>query len=635
MDYSKMTVDPAAGQMIAKAKKDEVEIVWDRFEAQQPQCGFGLLGLCCRHCNQGPCRIDPFGDGPKYGVCGADADLIVARNLLRQVAAGTAAHVDHAYEAVETLAIAIEGNAPYLIKDTAKLKAVAGKLGIETEEKSDRDIAMEVVNIARGDFANHTGTTMKWLTATAPRERVETWQKLGVLPRNPDREIREAMHQTTMGMDADPVNLILATVKQGLVDGYAGLHLATDIQDILFGTPTPVVTEANLGILREDHVNIVVHGHEPMLSEKIVEWARKLAGEARAQGAEGIQLAGICCTGNETLMRQGVPLASNFLAQELAIVTGAVDAMVVDVQCIMPSLSRVAACYHTKIFTTMPIVKMPGAEHVNFSLKEADNKAEEIVRKAINNYSRRDPSRVDIPQVKTSMMGGFSVEAIVGALSLLDAENPLKPLVDNIVNGNILGAVGTVGCNNVKVVHDSFHVTMVKELIKNNVLVVTTGCSAQALAKAGLLTPRAAEEYTGDTLKAVLTAVGNAAGLNGPLPPVLHMGSCVDNSRIADLLTALAAYLKVSIKDLPVAASAPEHQHEKALSIGTWAVSLGLLTHLGVIPQIMGGKKVTEILTGETVESLLGGKFYVETDPIKAARGLIEHIKSKRKALGI
>lgn len=635
MDYTKKTIDPAAGQMINKAQKDQVETVWDRFEAQQPQCGFGLTGLCCRHCNQGPCRIDPFGEGPRYGVCGADADLIVARNLLRQVAGGASAHVDHAYEAVETLAIATEPGSPYTIKDTAKLMAVAGKLSIETTDRSDIDIAKEIVSVALADFSNHTGEPMKWLTATAPAERVETWRKLGVLPRNPDREIREAMHQTTMGMDADPVNLILATVKQGLVDGYAGLHLATDIQDIIFGTPTPVATEANLGVLKEDCVNIVVHGHEPMLSEKIVEWARKLEEEAKGKGANGIQLAGVCCTGNETLMRQGVPLASNFLAQELAIITGAVDAMVVDVQCIMPSLARVAACYHTKIFTTMPIVKMPGAEHVDFSLKEADKKAEEIVRKAIDNFARRDKSRVDIPDVKTSMLAGFSVEAIIGALAKLDADNPLKPLVDNIANGNILGAVGTVGCNNVKVVHDSFHVNMVKELIKNNVLVVTTGCSAQALAKEGLMTPQATEEYAGDTLKAVLTAVGNAAGLNAPLPPVLHMGSCVDNSRIGDLLTALAAYLQVSIKDLPVAASAPEHQHEKALSIGTWAVALGLLTHLGVVPQVLGGKKVTEILTGETVESLLGGRFYVETDPIKAAQGLIEHIKSKRKALGI
>lgn len=634
MDYSQKTIDPAAAQMLAKAEKEQIETVWDRFAAQQPQCGFGLTGLCCRHCNQGPCRIDPFGEGARYGICGADADTIVARNLLRQVAGGAAAHVDHAYEAVETLSMAVEGRGPYSIKDGSKLCAVAEKLGILTDGKTEKQIAQEVLEAIYADFANHSTKPMHYLTATATKERVETWAKLGVLPRNPDREIREALHQTTMGMDADPVNLILAVVKQGLVDGYAGLHLATDIQDILFGTPAPVVTEANLGVLKEDYVNIILHGHEPVLSEKIVEWARKLDDEAKAKGAKGIQLAGVCCTGNETLMRQGVPMASNFLAQELAIITGAVDAMVVDVQCIMPSLTRVASCFHTKIFTTMPIVKLPGAEHVSFSFAEADQKAQEIVRKAIENYSRRDQSRVSIPEVKTKMFGGFSVEAIVGALAKLDAANPLKPLVDNIVNGNILGAVGTVGCNNVKVTHDSFHVKMVKELLKNNVLVVTTGCSAQALAKAGLMTPEAAEKYAGDGLKAVLRAVGQAAGLNAALPPVLHMGSCVDNSRIGDLLNALSGYLNVPIKDLPVAASAPEHQHEKALSIGTWAVAEGVFTHLGIIPQVVGGPKVTEILTG-AAEELLGGKFFVETDPVKAAYGMIEHIKSKRRALGI
>lgn len=635
MNFSNQTIDQAVASMLSKAKKENIETVWDRFEAQQPQCGFGLLGLCCRHCNQGPCRIDPFGEGPRYGICGVDADTMVARNLLRQVTGGTAAHVDHAYTAVETLKSAVSQNSAYIVRDSNKLKAVATKLGIGVMDKSDLEIAREVADTALSDFSNQNAKTLKWLTATAPQERVETWEKLGVLPKNPDSEIRVAMHQTTMGMDADPVNLILSTVKQGLVDAYAGLHLATDIQDILFGTPTPVISEANLGVLKEDCVNIIIHGHEPMLSEKIVEWARKLDSEAKSKGAQGIQLAGICCTGNETLMRQGIPVATNFLAQEMAVITGAVDAMVVDVQCIMPSLARIVDCYHTKLFTTSPIVKIPGAEHVSFTLAEADKKAEEIVKKAIDNFARRDKSRVEIPNIKTKMMGGFSVEAIVSALAKIDADNPLKPLVDNIANGNILGAVGTVGCNNAKVVHDSSHVVLVKELIKNNVLVVTTGCSAQALAKAGLLTPEATEKYAGDSLKAVLTAIGNAAGLNAPLPPVLHMGSCVDNSRIGDLLSALAGFLKVPIKDLPVAASAPEHQHEKALAIGTWAVAMGLLTHLGVIPQVLGGRKVTEILTGETAENLLGGRFYVETDPIKAANGLIEHIKAKRKALGL
>jgi len=633
MNLKNLSVDASIPKLYQKAQEEGITTVFDRYEAQKPQCGFGLTGLCCRHCVQGPCRIDPFGDGPAAGICGATADVIVARNLLRQVAAGAAAHVDHAYDVLEVLEKIVEGSESYSVKDEEKLKQVANNLGVETQDKTKEQILKEIAQVIYTDFANSTPASMAYLKANSPQERFELWEKLGVLPRNPDREIREALHQTTMGMDADPVNLILKTLRLGLVDGFAGLKLATDLQDIIFGTPQPVVTESNLGVLKEDYVNIIVHGHVPLLSEKIVEWSRKLEEEARKVGAHGINLAGICCTGNEVLMRQGVPLATNFLAQELAIVTGAVDLMVVDVQCIMPSLAEIAACYHTRLVTTMPIVKIPGAEHVPFTAETADIASQQIVRMAIESYQKRNPAKVYIPKEKAKVVAGFSVEAIVSALSKLNPADPLKPLIDNIVAGNILGVVATVGCNNVKVKHDWFHVELVKELIKNNVLVVTTGCSAHALAKEGLMDPKAAE-LAGEGLRAVLTAIGTANDLGGPLPPVLHMGSCVDNSRIGDLVIAVANYLKVSPKDLPIAASAPEYQHEKALSIGTWAVAMGIMTHLGVVPPVLGSPKVTQILTKDA-EELIGGKFYVETDPYNAAAGIIEHIKTKRAALNL
>lgn len=633
MEWQK-SIDPAVLELLPKASLEGVETVWDRYEAQQPQCGFGSLGICCRHCLQGPCRIDPFGNGPKTGICGATADVIITRNLLRQVTAGTAAHVDHAYEVVEALELAAKGEINYTINDEKKLHQVALGLGLEVTGKSSKALALEVVNVAYDDLANHGKKPIQWLMAHAPKERIAVWQNLGILPRNPDREIREAMHQTTMGMDADPVNLVLATAKQGLVDGYSGLKLATDMQDILFGTPAPVVTEANLGVLREDHVNLIVHGHVPLLSEKIVFWAGELQAEALQAGAKGILVSGICCTGNEVLMRKGIPLVTNFLAQEIAIVTGAVDAMVIDVQCIMPSLTQVAACYHTEIISTMPIVKNPGAAHIPFSLENADVAAQEIVRKSIAAYSRRNPKKVKIPAYKTKIMAGFSVEAITAALSTVDPVTPLKPLLDNIVKGNILGVVATVGCNNVKITQDLFHVELVKDLLKNNVLVVATGCSAHALAKAGLMNSEGTETYAGEGLKAVLSAIGQAAGLGAPLPPVLHMGSCVDNSRIGDLVTAIAGYLNVDSSLLPVAASAPELQHDKALSIGTWAVTMGITTHVGVIPPVLGSKAVTELLT-QGLSDVIGGKFYVETDPQKAAQGLLEDIRAKRKKLGL
>jgi len=631
---SQKSIDPAVLELLPKAALDGVETVWDRHAAQQPQCGFGSLGVCCRHCLQGPCRIDPFGNGPKTGICGASADVIVTRNLLMHVTTGAAAHVDHAYEVVEALELAAKGEINYNIVDEKKLQQVAKRLGLEITGKSKEELALEVVEVAYADIANHGKKPVQWLMANAPKERIAVWASLGILPRNPDREIREAMHQVTMGMDADPVNLVLATAKQGLVDGYSGLKLATDMQDILFGTPTPVVTEANLGVLKEDHVNLIVHGHVPLLSEKIVYWADKLQEEARLAGAQGILVSGICCSGNEVLMRKGIPLVTNFLAQEIAIVTGAIDAMVVDVQCIMPSLAKVAACYHTEIFTTMPIVKIPGATHIPFTLENADEAAQEIVRKSIASYGRRDPKKVQIPNYKRKIMAGFSVEAIIGALSTVDPVQPLKPLIDNIVNGNILGVVATVGCNNVKVTQDILHVELVKELLKNNVLVVATGCSAHALAKAGLMNSEGTETYAGESLKAVLTAIGQAAGLGAPLPPVLHMGSCVDNSRIGDLVTAIADYLNVDTALLPVAASAPEPQHDKALSIGTWAVTMGITTHLGVVPPVLGSKAVTELLT-KGLSDVIGGKFYIETDAKLAAEGLLEDIRAKRKKLGL
>jgi carbon-monoxide dehydrogenase catalytic subunit len=442
------------------------------------------------------------------------------------------------------------------------------------------------------------------------------------------------MHETAMGVDGSPINLLLAALKSGLIDGYGGLQMGTDIQDIIFGIPSPVKSAANLGVLEKDQVNIIVHGHMPEVSEKVVEWAGKLEGEAKSAGAAGINIAGICCSGNEVLMRQGVPLAGNFLSQEMAIITGAVDLMVVDVQCVMPALGTLAACYHTKIVTTQPIAQLPNAVHIPITPETADAEAQKVVRLAIEAYTKRDAGKVQIPSHKVEAWGGFSVEAIVGALSKVDPANPLKPLVDNIVNGNIKGAVGIVGCNNVKVTQDAFHVDLIKELLAKDVLVVATGCAAQGLAKYGFLNPEGAKKYAGKGLLAVLTAVGEAAGLGGPLPPVLHMGSCVDNSRIGDLVSALAAYLKVSIKDLPVVATAPELQHEKAVSIGVWAVALGLMTHIGLPPPVLGSPLVTKVLTSD-IEGLTGGKFYVEDDPHKAAEGILAHIMLKRKGLGL
>lgn len=624
---------PAVQEMLRVAEKMGIETVWSRYEAQLPQCGFGELGTCCHNCMQGPCRIDPFGEGPQKGVCGADADTIVARNLARAIAAGAAAHSGHAKHLAHTLLAWVEGKAPdYPVKDEAKLKAVATRLGIPTEGKDVRELAKEVAEAALAEFSEKT-IPLAWVTTTLTRGRIEKAVQYNVVPTGIDSAISEIMHRTSYGVDADPVNILLGGVKCALAD-FAGCHMATDLSDILFGTPKPLVSIANMGALKPDAVNVALHGHNPVLSDVIVQVASEMEAEAKAAGARGINLVGICCTGNEVLMRHGVPPVTHSVSQEMVILTGALDAMVVDYQCAMPALASVAECFHTKLITTMPIAKIPGATHVEFKEEEAREKAKEILRLAIEAFKKRDPAKVRIPDYAPKAYVGFSTESIIEALAQVNKEDPLKPLIDNIVAGNILGVCLFAGCNNVKVSQDSAFLTIAKELARNNVLLLATGCGAGAFARHGLLTPEATEEYAGDGLKAVLTAVGKAAGLGGPLPLILHMGSCVDNSRPVDVAVAVANKLGVDIDKLPVVASAPEATTEKAISIGTWAVTAGLPTHVGVIPPVLGSPLVSKILT-QDIKNIFGGYFIAETDPKAAAEKLLEAIRERRKGLGI
>ncbi len=448
------------------------------------------------------------------------------------------------------------------------------------------------------------------------------------MPRGIDREIVEIMHRTHAGVDQDYENLLRQGARASIADGWGGSMIATELQDILFGTPSPVLSEVNLGVLKEDEVNIIIHGHEPLLSEMIVaaSYDPEMIALAKSKGAKGINLGGICCTANEILMRHGVPLAGNFLQQELALVTGAVDAMVVDVQCIMESLPDIAQCYHTKIITTSPKAKIKGALHIEFNEHDAMNGAKAVVRAAIEAFPNRGKN-IRIPHDKHELIAGFSHETINYLLGGLFRAS-YRPLNENIINGRIRGVAGVVGCNNARSPHNEAHIAMVKELIKNDVLVIQTGCSAMASAMAGLMVPEAAAEYAGAGLAEVCETVG--------IPPVLHLGSCVDNSRILMAATAMVkdGGLGDDISDLPVAGAAPEWMSEKAISIGQYFVSSGVYTVFGVTWPTEGSKEVTDYLF-KGMEGLYGGKWDFEPDPIKAAHKMIAHIDKKRKALGI
>lgn len=607
--------------MLEKAAQDGVETVWERHEAQQPQCGYCEMGISCRICVMGPCRVDPFGEGPQVGVCGADADIIVARNLGRMIAAGAASHSDHGRDLVEVLAEVAEGKAPgYSIKEPGKLKAVAAEYGIETEGKDDLKIAGELADAMQEDY----GTKKKSiaLISRAPQKRQDLWNKLGITPRGIDRETSEMMHRTHMGVDNDWVSILLHSMRNALSDGWGGSMIATEVSDILFGIPKPAESSANLGVLKDDQVNIIVHGHNPVVSEMMVAACQdpEMLKLAKSKGANGINLVGVCCTGNELMMRHGIPMAGNHLTTELTLVTGAVEMMVVDYQCIMPAISQAAACYHTKMVSTSDKAKFPGMEHVEFSPENALEKARELVTSAVENYSNRLADKVLIPMGAQSAVSGVSVEAVIEALG-----GSAAPLVEAIKAGKIRGAVGVVGCNNPKIKQDHGHVGLTTRLIAGDILVVDTGCVSVAHARAGLKTA-AALEKAGPGLKEVCGALG--------IPPVLHVGSCVDNVRILVLVSALANALGVDISDLPVAGSAPEWYSEKAATIGCYFVASGVTTHLGPMPPVTGSMNVVNLLT-QGLEDVVGATFAVEPDPEKAADFLIKHIEKKRAGLGL
>jgi carbon-monoxide dehydrogenase catalytic subunit len=628
MEQKKRSSDKAAQEMIDLMAEAGLENAWDRLQAQLPQCGFGRLGICCRICTMGPCRIDPFEDGPKAGVCGADADTIAARNLLRMIAAGAAAHSDHGRDIAHTFKMAVESDTcDYMIKDERKLKDVAARYGINTKDRQVKEIAAELADVVMNEFGRQEGT-LATTAAYAPPARQKLWNQLGLTPRSIDREVVEIMHTTHMGVGSDYKNLLKQGIRCSLSDGWGGSLIATELSDILFGSPQPIRFGVNLGVLDEKQVNIIVHGHEPTLSDIIVAVSQEdeLLKFAKEKGANGINIAGICCTANEILMRHGIPVAGNFLQQELAIMTGAVDVMLVDVQCIMPALSSLCGCFHTKLITTSPKCKIAGAEHIEFHEDKAVQVARQIIKTAIENFTNRK-GKVKIPKVTERGIAGFTTENVFYNLGGRFRRS-YRPLNDAIISGRLRGAVGVVGCNNPKQTHDYCHLAMIKELIKNDVLVVSTGCGAIAAGKAGLMRPDAAAKYCGKGLQEICETIG--------IPPVLHVGSCVDNSRILTILANVVAEggLGEDISDLPVAGAAPEWMSEKAVSIGMYFVASGVFTVIGESLPVLGATNLTRYLTSE-IEKELGGKWAFEKDPIKAAQMMIEHIESKRDALGI
>ncbi len=622
---SDVTICEATAQMLRKAQRDGVETAFDR-AANMKACPIGADSACCKHCSMGPCRLNAKDPYSKVGVCGADIDTIQARNFARMVASGTAAHTDHGMSILDLFREVVNGHiTDYKIKDTVKLENVAKSIGIDVEGKTVMEIAKELYTELEKTYTQIEGEIP--FTKRVPPKTLETWRKLGIVPRGAMREIMEMMHRTHMGVDQQYENITLQFSRTALADGWGGSMVATELEDIMFGTPSPVCVEVNMGVLKENQVNIIIHGHEPSLFESVLESVNEpsLIKAAKDAGAAGINLVGMCCSGAEMMVRHGVPHAGNFMSTEAVLVTGAVDAIGVDVQCIKQGLAKVAQCYGTFMFTTNSRCKIEGAQHIAFDDHDARACTDEIVIKAITRFKNRTRP-IEIPKIVNTGIHGFSHEYISYMLGG-SFRSSYTPLNDNIINGRIRGVAGVVGCTNPRVKQDWVHVELVKELIKNDVLVLQTGCSQIALAKAGLTIPEASV-LAGPGLREVCETVG--------MPPVLGLGACVDNSRILVAASEMVREggLGDSIASLPVAGAAPEWMSEKAIAIGQYFVASGVYTVFGVTFPIVEKTRFHKHLF-EGLEEMGLGKWGFTADPYEMARMMIAHIDKKRKALGL
>ena len=583
------------------AEKVGIDVWQDRVKNQTPHCGFGEKGICCRICAMGPCRITP--KAPK-GICGADAHAIAGRNYLRMAAAGGATHSDHGRECAWKL-VDSSADGYYHVTDSAKLIQLAQEWGIETEGRDIYDIAHDVGRTCVNEYGKAEGYQL-W-TKRATEERQKVWMEQGITPRAVDREVVTAMHMTHMGNTADPEYLVRQALRVGLADGWGGSMTGTQMSDILYGTPVPHSTESNLGVLDKEMVNVVVHGHDPAVSEMIIRYAEdpEMIKKARAVGAKGINVVGLCCTGNEMMMRHNVKMAGNFLQQENVLLTGVVEALCVDVQCIFPNVGPVSECFHTKFYTTSPIARIPFATHLELTSFNAGEIASQILNEA-------------------------SCEGIKGRLdtvtnSHLDELDTYKPLIECVKSGVLRGAVAMVGCNNPKVRPDYSHIEMMKKLLANDIVIVATGCAAQAAGKAGLLDKRA-KVFCGEGLRRVCTLAD--------IPPVLHMGSCVDISRMMNLVCDIAKDWGIKTTELPVVGCAPEWMSEKAVSIANYVVATGITTFLGIDPLVGGSSKMMDLITNGTKE-WVGAGYVIDTNPDTLVDKMIDEIEAKREALGI
>lgn len=615
------TPDPAVKEMILRQNQLGFDTTFDRFDSQQPQCGFGMAGICCKICNMGPCKITS--KSPK-GVCGADADLIVARNLLRSAAAGAAQHGMHGREVILSLKWAAEGKLDLPILGQQKIKDTAKAFGIKTERRSIKKIASELADVLLEDMSRTVPGDYKIIEALGSEERKKVWKELDIIPISAYHEVFEAYHKTGVGTDGDWKSIMQQFLRCGLAFTYSGVVSTSIATDGLFGVGDRVTSKVNIGALKKGYVNIAVHGHLPTLVSEIVRVGQeeKFINLAKEVGAKGIRFYGICCSGLSAMYRYaGVIPLSNAVSAELVLGTGALDLWIADVQDVFPSIMEVAKCFRTTVVTTSESARLPGAErfeydHHHSNIGETRELAEKIVLRGIESFKDRQGIPVYIPPYEVDAEVGFSPEYVHKHYG------SMKPLYEAVKEGKILGIVNIVGCNNPKVVYEKCVIDVANALLRNNILILTNGCASFPLMKMGYCNV-SGQEHAGESLKEFL----------GDLPPVWHVGECIDNTKSSGIFAGVAGEAGKPLYEMPFAFSSPEWSNEKGIDAALGFRLMGINSYHCVEAQIHGSKNVIEFLKEGTKE-MLGSVMVVDTNPDSLGEKIVADIIEKRKALG-
>ena len=615
------TPDPAVREMILRQNQLGFDTTFDRFDKQQPQCGFGMAGICCKICNMGPCKITS--KSPK-GVCGADADLIVARNLLRSAAAGVAQHGMHGREVILSLKWAAEGKLDLPILGQQKIKDTAKAFGIKTERRSIKKIASELADVLLDDMSRTVPGDYKIIEALGSEERKKVWKELDILPISAYHEVFESYHKTGVGTDGDWKSIMQQFLRCGLAFTYSGVVSTSIATDGLFGVGDRVTSKVNIGALKKGYVNIAVHGHLPTLVSEIVRVGQeeKFINLAKEAGAKGIRFYGICCSGLSAMYRYaGVIPLSNAVSAELVLGTGALDLWIADVQDVFPSIMEVAKCFRTTVVTTSESARLPGAErfeydHHHSNIGETRALAEKIVLRGIESFKDRQGIPVYIPPYEVDAEVGFSPEYVHKHYG------SMKPLYEAVKEGKILGIVNIVGCNNSKVVYEKCVIDVANALLRNNILILTNGCASFPLMKMGYCNV-SGQEHAGESLKEFL----------GDLPPVWHVGECIDNTKSSGIFAGVAGEAGKPLYEMPFAFSSPEWSNEKGIDAALGFRLMGINSYHCVEAQIHGSKNVIEFLK-EGTKDLLGSVMVVNPNPDALGEKIVADIIEKRKALG-